>query len=414
MFDVQLLASYAAAAQIHSEERHGFHRSIQVEDVDVILDRERDLGQANDQAALVACYGAWFGTYIASIYQAEWVGMAEPTPPRISIAHRLYSPFDAVEQRLLSADAHRLSQLFFRLQGEHPLADAMSQSSHRESALAFNARAWDQLADQSRFTNSQWFSLTRESAIAALDPWLRQDGVAGKRILALAAAGGTHAPLLAMAGATVTLVDISPRMLAIDEQFNRQLAADSLTRASTTPIRLVCESLDALDCLESASFDIVLQPVSMNYLTDPMSVYGHVARLLVPKGLYLVQHKNPLSLQCSFNRADGGWYRVEHPQWKGTCISAAEESQEELGLIGSREHSTREFPHALDELIGGLCRSGFSIEDFTEPPRADGWATDGASYHQAIYIPPYFKIKARRMPPPFMNGPTGLKCSQQF
>jgi hypothetical protein len=47
--------------------------------------------------------------------------------------------------------------------------------------------------------------------------------------------------------------------------------------------------------------------------------------------------------------------------------------------------------------VGGLCRSGFVIEDFQEPPRADAWAAVGTDQHRACYLPPYLKIKARRL-----------------
>src|SRR5215210_3922862 len=45
--------------------------------------------------------------------------------------------------------------------------------------------------------------------------WLGHD-VAGKRVLCLAAGGGWHGPLFASVGARVTVVDISPEMLARD------------------------------------------------------------------------------------------------------------------------------------------------------------------------------------------------------
>lgn len=42
--------------------------------------------------------------------------------------------------------------------------------------------------------------------------------------------------------------------------------------------------------------------------------------------------------------------------------------------LSYREYGTVEFVHTLDELLGGLCRSGFIIEDIQEPPRGDAWA----------------------------------------
>jgi len=53
--------------------------------------------------------------------------------------------------------------------------------------------------------------------------------------------------------------------------------------------------------------------------------------------------------------------------------------------------------HGLDALIGGLCRAGFVIEAFSEPPRADASAPAGSPGHRAWFLPPYLKIKARRI-----------------
>ena len=42
--------------------------------------------------------------------------------------------------------------------------------------------------------------------------------VRGRRVLCLAAGGGRHGPLLAAAGADVTVVDLSPAMLEVDRR----------------------------------------------------------------------------------------------------------------------------------------------------------------------------------------------------
>ena len=55
-----------------------------------------------------------------------------------------------------------------------------------------------------------------QEPLKILDPlgWLGGD-VRGQRLLCLAAGGGKHGPLYAAAGAEVTVVDISPAMLAV-------------------------------------------------------------------------------------------------------------------------------------------------------------------------------------------------------
>src|SRR5688500_9305505 len=58
--------------------------------------------------------------------------------------------------------------------------------------------------------------------LEVVDPchWLGE--VQGRRVLCLAAGGGRHSVLFAAAGALVTVVDLSPQMLALD----RKVAAE--------------------------------------------------------------------------------------------------------------------------------------------------------------------------------------------
>ena len=53
--------------------------------------------------------------------------------------------------------------------------------------------------------------------------------------------------------------------------------------------------------------------------------------------------------------------------------------------------------HRWETLIGGMCRAGFSIEDLVEPPHADEQAAIGTFGHRSRYVPPYVRIKARRI-----------------
>ena len=53
--------------------------------------------------------------------------------------------------------------------------------------------------------------------------------------------------------------------------------------------------------------------------------------------------------------------------------------------------------HRWEEIIVGLCRSGFVIEDLADPKHGDQAAEPGTLRHRSQYIPPYVAIKARRI-----------------
>ena len=244
-----------------------------------------------------------------------------------------------------------------------------------------NRQAWDE-----RVRRRDWYIDTAtdkdfEHPLNVVDPcgWLGGD-VAGKRLLCLAAGGGRHSVLFAAAGANVTVVDLSPKMLDLD----RQRAAQRKVQ-----VRVVEGSMDDLSMLAEASFDIVLQPVSTCYIADIATVYREVARVTAPGGIYVSQHKQPANLQ-----ADAG------SSSRGIVLSELYYRTDPLPAAPSgswhRESGTLEFLHRWDQLLGGLCQSGFVIEDVAEPRHADPTAEPGSFGHRCCYVPPYIKIKARR------------------
>jgi hypothetical protein len=62
-----------------------------------------------------------------------------------------------------------------------------------------------------------------------------------------------------------------------------------------------------------------------------------------------------------------------------------------------REEGTLEYLHRLEELLGGLCRAGFVIEDLFEPLHAKEQGEPGSWPHRSRFVPPYVRVKARRV-----------------
>ncbi|HEY2838937.1 MAG TPA: class I SAM-dependent methyltransferase [Pirellulales bacterium] len=244
-----------------------------------------------------------------------------------------------------------------------------------------NRRAWDALVERGqRFTTpAKDDDVSGAAGTVAGDRWL-DGGLAGQRLLCLAAGGGRQSMFYAAAGAVVTVVDVSPAMIALD----RQVAAERGLN-----IRAVCASMDDLSAFAQAEFDVVIQPVSSCYLPDVTRIYREVSRVLSPGGLYISQHKQPTSLQAEI-----------HPTTRGYEVTTPYDHRGPLPpVIGSphREEGTLEFLHGWQDLIGGLCRAGFVIEDLLEPKHGDAAAAIGSFAHRSRYAPPYVRIKARRV-----------------
>ncbi|HWA97563.1 MAG TPA: class I SAM-dependent methyltransferase [Pirellulales bacterium] len=248
------------------------------------------------------------------------------------------------------------------------------------AAHEHNRRAWNERATKGeRFTRPA-NDADVENFGSKIDLAWCGGSIAGKRVLCLAAGGGRQSALYAAAGAIVTVVDLSGEMLALDR---------AVAKERGLAIRAVETSMDDLSMFAAGAFDLVVQPVSTCYVPDVTAVYRQVARVITPGGLYISQHKQPASLQCAIDPSAHGYELVE-PYYRSGPLPM---------VAGSlhREHGTLEFLHRWQELLGGLCRSGFVIEDVDEPLHAAAEAESGSFAHRSRYVAPYVRMKARRV-----------------
>jgi ubiquinone/menaquinone biosynthesis C-methylase UbiE len=246
--------------------------------------------------------------------------------------------------------------------------------------LQVNQRAWNSLADSgSLFARTATDDECR-NPLKSLDGrgWL-PTSVAGLRVLCLAAGGGWQSVLYAAAGAIVTVVDLSDSMLELDtrECHNRGYS-----------VQTVRTSMEDLSMLGSESFDIVHQPVSTCYVPHLQPVYREISRVLRDNGLYISQHKQPISLQIS-HRNERQQFVIGLEYYHDGPLPALQDK-------AYREEGTTEYLHRLEDLVGGLCTSGFVIEDLREPKRADYQVDVSHFGYRGRFIPPYIRIKARR------------------
>ncbi len=251
--------------------------------------------------------------------------------------------------------------------------------------LEHNRRVWDErVRARQRFT-APASAEEMKTPLKAIDPmgWLGGD-VAGRRILCLGAGGGKHGPLLAAAGAQVTVVDLSPEMLRLD----REMAAQYQLQLET-----LVASLDDLGALPAGVFDAVMQPVSSCYVPDIQLAYRELARVTRPGAVYISRHKQPTSLQAGLSPGPQGFVLAEAYYLSGALSPASQPGPH-------REGGALEFLHRWGQLLGGLCRAGFVIEEVFEPHMADASAAPGSFEYRCHYIAPYIQLRARRTDAP--------------
>ena len=255
-------------------------------------------------------------------------------------------------------------------------------ASSRGQAHLSNKAAWDALARADHPLTRPARADDLVDALKKLDPvgWLGSS-IHGKRVLCLAAGGGKHSVQYAAAGADVTVLDLSAAMLDRDREAAARFRQE---------IRIVKGTMEDLSMFERGAFDIVIQPVSTCYVPDVVAVYREVARVTTVGGLYISQHKQPASLQATLAPSPLGYELVERYYRHGPLSEVAQG-----GCV--REPGTVEYLHRWEELIGGMARSGFVIEDLLEPRHADPKAAVGSFGHCCVYVAPYVRVKARRV-----------------
>ena len=247
------------------------------------------------------------------------------------------------------------------------------------SAHEHNRRAWDAMVHRKQRFAKPASDDDFAATLSELDPrhWL--GNVAAKNVLCLAAGGGRQGPIYAAAGANVTVVDISAAQLELDREVASERGID---------LRTVQTSMDDLSMFSPGEFDLVIQPVSTCYIPDLPLMYQQVARVTRANGIYVSQHKQPVSLQSETQSNAHGYEITTSYFHEGPLPPVA-------GSL-HREEGTLEFLHRWEELIGCLCRAGFAIEDLSEPLHAKPDASRNTFAHRSQFVPPYVRIKARR------------------
>lgn len=228
--------------------------------------------------------------------------------------------------------------------------------------VSFNRTAWDKQVEK----NIVWsIPVTSEQIQAArqgdwsivLTPtkpvpanWFPSP-LAGADVLCLASGGGQQGPILAAAGANVTVFDNSPRMLERDQM---------VAGREGLSIRTVLGDMADLSVFADASFDLVFNPVSTCFVEDVLPVWRECARVLRPGGALLMGFHQP-HVYCLDQREDQSWVmRFSLPFADPTSIDPAERA-EKYGA-----DSPLEFSHTFTDFLAGQMAAGLALVDMYE------------------------------------------------
>jgi SAM-dependent methyltransferase len=197
--------------------------------------------------------------------------------------------------------------------------------------------------------------------------------LAGVPLLCLASGGGQQGPVLAAAGARVTVLDNSPRQLARDAEVAER---DGLE------ITTVLGDMRDLSALESASFEVIVHPVSNVFCPELAPVWRECFRVLRPGGILMTGFMNPDVYIFDVAELDRGRMVVRHPLPFSSLDLPAHERLEAFG------DGPIEYSHTMTEQLGGQLAAGFLLTHLTEAP-----------HHLDVtagFMPGYFASRAVR------------------
>jgi SAM-dependent methyltransferase len=227
----------------------------------------------------------------------------------------------------------------------------------------YNRQAWDQQVEQG---NPWTLPVTSEQVAAAragdwqvvLTPTIAVPrawfgDVRGKEILLLASGGGQQGPILAAAGARVTVFDNSPRQLERDR---------SVAERDGLEIATLQGDMRDLSALSSERFDLIFHPVSNCFVDDIHAVWREAFRVLRHGGALLAGFANPIMYTFDYPLSRQGIYQVRHAIPNSDQEIFTEEQREQF--FGA--HTPLEWSHTLSDQIGGQLAAGFLLAGFYE------------------------------------------------
>ncbi len=258
----------------------------------------------------------------------------------------------------------------------------------------FNRAAWDRQVDiKNRWTipvsrevienarRGDW-SIVLTPMLPVPKDWFAHP-IQGAEVLCLASGGGQQGPVLAAAGARVTVLDNSPRQLAQDRLVAERDGLD---------MRILEGDMRDLSCFKADEFDLIVHPVSNLFVPDVNPVWREAYRVLKKGGALISGFCNPIMFMFDLKQEQRGILQVKY----AIPYSDLEHYRDEDRLEVLGPNDPMEFGHTLDDLIGGQIAAGFVITGFYE----DSWEAEEPEFSNpegellSRYIKPLMATRA--------------------
>lgn len=268
---------------------------------------------------------------------------------------------------------------------------------HLDQIAKDNQTRWNAIVKAGSEYTRPFFDLTPVEAEKKIenDPTLAKaawSDVRGKDVLCLAGSGGQQSVLFALAGAYVTVLDLSDAQLARDRE---------AAQHHNISIRIEHGDMRDLSRFSDASFDLVYQPYSINFVPDPVVVIREVARVLRRGGVYRLDFSNPFWSMEESDWTEKG-YPIREPYVSGKPLEFDNPNWDVQDADGNwhKVQGPHEFMHTLSTILNALIENDLQIFHFDEFPKGDNSAEPGTWEHLCSIVPPFMTVGSMKKPSP--------------
>lgn len=199
----------------------------------------------------------------------------------------------------------------------------------------------------------------------------------GAKVLCLASGGGQQGPIMAAAGAEVTVFDNSTRQLAQDEM---------VAKRDNLKIDTIQGDMRDLSRFDDGSFDFIVHPCSNHCVDDISVVWKEAFRVLKKGGSMISGFGNPILYLIDIELEEKGILQITNKVPYSDVEHLNEKALQKL--IDNNE--PLEFGHTLEQQIGGQIEAGFMIAGFFE----DDW---GGKYPLDQHTPSFIATRAVKL-----------------
>ncbi|WP_235297858.1 class I SAM-dependent methyltransferase [Portibacter marinus] len=196
--------------------------------------------------------------------------------------------------------------------------------------------------------------------------------VTGNHILDAACGSGKYAEILMEKGGIVSGFDISPKMIKLARERNRNNGKFSVHDLS-----------EPFFHLNDHQFDIVLCALALHYIEDWNLTIQEFYRVLKPGGRLIISIEHPFFEYTYFQSQNYFNTEAVATEWSGFGAPV-------------KMHS---FRRSLQECINPIVKNGFRIIELREPkPIAEFAITDPKHYQELMTFPAFMHMKAIKNP----------------